>query len=285
MAIPDFNFDPVTGWLNETEFPDFPTSAQTRPMFQRLFDQIKAHLGLVKTEVDEHMAEVTPKLTNLTNMFNIDITKKNHFIAGVVRYTSALGWYLQNDENHKPIGISSVSVVGGKVRIVYDFTATKVNTLIITPDDILAKKGFLVAGSGVGLTATDFQYSRLVDIYGRIYYNGAEFAFDAGTTAEYGMILEVSAAGVIKINHPNDNTGVLPVLVSGYADSHNPQIRYISDTAFEIMWFDKDTGAHITTFDDKCRAWFKKGAYLIPNAVDGYQYEDGNFFVFGIMEE
>lgn len=58
MPLPDFIFDPVNGWFNEATFPDYPaTTAQTRSMMQRLYDQIKTHLGLIKTEVNTHQAE------------------------------------------------------------------------------------------------------------------------------------------------------------------------------------------------------------------------------------
>jgi hypothetical protein len=37
----NFEYDPIEGWENETEFPDYPTAPEVRPLFQRLFDQIR----------------------------------------------------------------------------------------------------------------------------------------------------------------------------------------------------------------------------------------------------
>jgi hypothetical protein len=59
MALNDFNFNPPEGWNNETEFPDYPQASEVRPLFQKLFDQIKVYLGLVKTEITTHLADYT----------------------------------------------------------------------------------------------------------------------------------------------------------------------------------------------------------------------------------
>lgn len=37
----DFQYTPPTGWNDETEFPDYPTAPEVRPMFQKLFNQIR----------------------------------------------------------------------------------------------------------------------------------------------------------------------------------------------------------------------------------------------------
>jgi hypothetical protein len=37
----DFQYDPIDGWNNETEFPDYPLASQVRGLFQKLFDQIR----------------------------------------------------------------------------------------------------------------------------------------------------------------------------------------------------------------------------------------------------
>jgi hypothetical protein len=50
MALDDFSYSPPTGWLDETEFPDYPTAPEVRPMFQRLFDQIRDAFNTHKAE-------------------------------------------------------------------------------------------------------------------------------------------------------------------------------------------------------------------------------------------
>jgi hypothetical protein len=48
----------VTGWNDVDVFDNYPPRDQVRPLMQRLFDQIKTYLGLVKTEVNAHKADV-----------------------------------------------------------------------------------------------------------------------------------------------------------------------------------------------------------------------------------
>jgi uncharacterized protein YlxP (DUF503 family) len=48
--VADFQYNPETGWLNEDEFPDYPTAPEVRPMFQRLFDQIRDAFNAHKAE-------------------------------------------------------------------------------------------------------------------------------------------------------------------------------------------------------------------------------------------
>jgi hypothetical protein len=46
----DFQYDPVEGWNNETEFPDYPQASEVRPLFQKLFDQIRDAFNTHKAE-------------------------------------------------------------------------------------------------------------------------------------------------------------------------------------------------------------------------------------------
>jgi hypothetical protein len=46
----DFEYNPVAGWEDETIFPDYPTAPEVRPMFQRLFDQIRDAFNAHKAE-------------------------------------------------------------------------------------------------------------------------------------------------------------------------------------------------------------------------------------------
>jgi hypothetical protein len=52
----DFQYTPSDGWNNTTEFPDYPSADQVRPLFQRLFDQIRdafnGHKNDVVTDAD-----------------------------------------------------------------------------------------------------------------------------------------------------------------------------------------------------------------------------------------
>jgi hypothetical protein len=46
----DFQYNPPEGWENETTFPDYPTAPEVRPLFQRLFNQIRDAFNTHKVE-------------------------------------------------------------------------------------------------------------------------------------------------------------------------------------------------------------------------------------------
>ncbi|MDD4690021.1 MAG: hypothetical protein PHE51_09785 [Eubacteriales bacterium] len=50
----DFNYNPSDGWNNETEFPDYPTAPEVRPLFQKLFDQIRDAFNAHKADFMPH---------------------------------------------------------------------------------------------------------------------------------------------------------------------------------------------------------------------------------------
>jgi hypothetical protein len=55
----DFEYNPVAGWEDETIFPDYPTAQEVRPLFQRLFNQIRDAFNLTKNDYETHKAETT----------------------------------------------------------------------------------------------------------------------------------------------------------------------------------------------------------------------------------
>lgn len=86
-----------------------------------------------------------------------DVDRRYRFISGVICNTGT-GWRFINDVDHRPQGMVSVSVVAGRVRLTYGFTASKVCSLHVTPDETLAGVG-MVAGASVGMTFSDVQLS------------------------------------------------------------------------------------------------------------------------------
>lgn len=79
-------------------------------------------------------------------------------VAGTIRRTSSTTWQILSDTDHEPIGVSSVEILSSpwRLRLHYDFTATKVHTIAVTPDETFAAYwgGFRV-GASVGLAYMD----------------------------------------------------------------------------------------------------------------------------------
>jgi hypothetical protein len=55
----DFEYNPVAGWEDETIFPDYPTAPEVRPLFQRLFNQIRDAFNLTKNDYETHKADIS----------------------------------------------------------------------------------------------------------------------------------------------------------------------------------------------------------------------------------
>jgi len=71
-------------------------------------------------------------------------------VAGTIR-NDGDGWEVITDSAHTPINVKDVTVENGAIKIEYDFTADKVVSLIVTPDETLMKEGYK-SGSSVGLS-------------------------------------------------------------------------------------------------------------------------------------
>lgn len=70
-------------------------------------------------------------------------------VAGVIRNVGA-GWYLIDDKDHRPQGISSITAQGNNIRIQFNFVSTRVGTLVVTPDETYIGLG-VQCGASVGM--------------------------------------------------------------------------------------------------------------------------------------
>ena len=77
-------------------------------------------------------------------------------VAGALRFKDSL-WILVEDTNHTYINCKEVKTNNGYATIIYDFTASKVITFIITSDEEYAKAG-INFGVSAGLNQTRIYY-------------------------------------------------------------------------------------------------------------------------------
>lgn len=82
--------------------------------------------------------------------------KSYKMVACVVRNTGS-GFDFISDTGHVPVGVTSISTAVDQLSftINYSFTASKVVSLLGTPDETLAQRGY-VMGASVGLTSATF---------------------------------------------------------------------------------------------------------------------------------
>ncbi len=71
---------------------------------------------------------------------------------------STAKWEALDDNGHAPEGVSAVELIGGThVRVHYGFTADKVVTFTVTPDEQFAAAG-VRCGASVGLCYADIYF-------------------------------------------------------------------------------------------------------------------------------
>lgn len=80
--------------------------------------------------------------------------KRYRMACGVLERKSSTSWGLLIDAGHDSAGISSVTLVGNRIRVNYSYSAKKVISAAVTGDQVFAKYNFRV-GVSVGLTYTD----------------------------------------------------------------------------------------------------------------------------------
>jgi hypothetical protein len=78
-------------------------------------------------------------------------------VSGTIRWVSSTQWIVLDDAGHTPTGISSVTLLPDRVRVNYNFTATKVSSLQVTPDEAFSSASVRV-GASVGLTYADIYF-------------------------------------------------------------------------------------------------------------------------------
>lgn len=195
-------------------------------------------------------------------------------IFGVVRWTPASGWYVQNDTDHQSSGIAGVELLpNGKLRINYNFTAGKVGAIALHPDNALLALGFGPGGAEVGLGAADFQLSRATDISGAaLFYNGQWYV---NYPSQPGMTIEQMAASHIRVHHPAVSPDVMPPQLSRRVTAVGASVGLFGADFFDI---------HFDAGTDRKEALFRRaGAGIWPAAMGYPNYAGGNYFLMGVM--
>jgi len=75
-------------------------------------------------------------------------------VAGTIRWQSPTKWATVQDAGHAPEGIRDVQVLRDRIRVHYTFTASKVVSLQVTPDESFTAAN-VRCGVSVGLAYSD----------------------------------------------------------------------------------------------------------------------------------
>jgi len=75
-----------------------------------------------------------------------------HQLHAIVRPAANGQWFVQNDVDHSPSGISSVTQTGEYLEVVFDRSYSHAGSIQVSMDDDF--NGFCTAGTNLGLSAT-----------------------------------------------------------------------------------------------------------------------------------
>lgn len=229
-------------------------------------------------------APISPVLKNLIlGLANQTSGKKIRIVAGAIRNTGA-GFALISDSEHEPLGIASVTNDTTKITINYDFTATRVLSLVVTPDEIMADNGIFV-GASVGTSLSNIYACKNYYVNGYITKSGGAnpaYAVDASLSRGVTAAAQFIDAYTMAITHENCD---LPNYVNGrcWAKSGN-QNCYISSyglTSTRVKFKNDFTGADVVPADG-VYVFEKQGfSKMNPNSLT---YTGANFWIYGIFE-
>lgn len=165
-----------TAWQNEPSTAT-PTSAANLNKLETQYDQaladgksytdgkISTTNGAITTSLADSKSYTDTKVTGLatTTYVNTQVDGvpkgkagvKYKLVGGTVRYLTASSWGFINDAAHAPTGFASATYMADRIRVTYDFTASKVCTFVALPDETMSTVSGIRMGSSVGLTYAD----------------------------------------------------------------------------------------------------------------------------------
>ena len=83
-------------------------------------------------------------------------------VAGAFGPADTQGWSLINDDLHGPVNISRLEIKKGRIVVYFTFTASRIHTFMVTPDEAFSKAGISV-GASVKKDRAEIYLTMLVD--------------------------------------------------------------------------------------------------------------------------
>lgn len=217
-----------------------------------------------------------------------DSGRKFRMLAGVIRKSSTYGWYFIGDgdgTSHAKLNFTTISATADYIQVNYGFTASKVSTFLIVPDETYAP--IYSVGASVGLSSSQiylYKFAQSLGLY--IYYDGLNWVVLGGSGNETATFNN----GILTISHPSmifvDGFGCSVSLRNDTVTQINifPTIGSVGTTTSPIYIHDQ-TGALITTPNTDMKFWLNRSqTSKQENPLTMLENDGGNFWIFGLME-
>lgn len=198
---------------------------------------------------------------------------KYKILACVIR-NDGNGWDFVGGD-HEPINILSIEQTGVYIKINYSFTASKVSSLVCTPDEAMASDKMFV-GASVGLEYALIYLYQNKSQGGYAYYNGSAWVGidDGACTFSWN-------AGILTITHPAIS-GVKASAVNR-AGEYICAVGAVGSTTTEIKFFDY-AGTLVTTQASNMRVYWNRNSEGDTVDPADYTNPNGNIWIFGLMK-
>lgn len=232
-------------------------------------------------------ADLPVVLTGEMNSGNISgETGKNYKVVACVLRNTGSGWAALNNSLHAPVGVESVTSNNESITINYSFTAAKVVSLVVTPDETFSGMG-LFCGASVG------DHTAVIKIFespkiqgGYVRYTGGSWVLTGQGTSE---MTTSYAGGVLTITGPSMSalTEVEPGIAQVTGRDGSPRAvvgaNGVAHDVINISWLDSSDNV-ITTPNATHRAFFTKMSPTSQVNPSLLISGSGNFWVYGIFE-
>lgn len=205
-------------------------------------------------------------------------------IVGCVLRNDGSGWAPMNDAGHRPVPSSGITVAAdfNSVDINYGFTASKVITSLVVPDEVFATQRVFV-GASVGLSGAVIVLTADVSIGGYVAWSGSAWTVAGDTTSA-----SFNGAGKLTIEHPTQlSASILGLSAELRSGATRPSIEVFPGTAaaasFDVNLFDRATGAAITTPTTECKIyWSRVGSVALNPST--YVNAGANIWFLAVLE-
>lgn len=213
---------------------------------------------------------------------SFNVRKNIKVLGGAIRNTGN-GWGFISDSNHEPLSLSSVNVnSSGQIVLDYGFTATKVVSLIVCPDETFATK--YTVGASVGLDKSIIDISRIPITYGGrviITNNVGNISYSSFTS------ISIETDGEIRLYHPS---------ISDIATSQKFNITATSNSAritiqlgsqgndYVSIYLLNSSDQRITDFTGTFDFYVNRDVNASKVNANSISDASGNFWIYGVME-
>lgn len=198
--------------------------------------------------------------------------RKIKILAGAIRNTGS-GWTFINDSGHQQLNMLDVTS-SSDLRLNYGFTAKKVISLIVAPDETFAE--IYKCGASVGNEYADVRiFQRPISYGGRITYSDGAWSADDADLGSTGRVSYSTTQVIIYHDSVANFTAKQKYEISITPTGCDAVISSVTDTGIVL---------NVSNVTESAAIYFMR---KLPERRVGANYitsSTGNFWVLGVME-